>query len=195
MPTSNYWRLNQNIPAQQLRVLDAEGKQVGVITKQEALQLAKDQGIDLIEIVPAANPPVAKLMDFGKFRYQEEKKQKEVAKKSKPSELKEIRFTPFIGEGDYKTRVKRIDEFLKDRHKVKLTVYFQTKQLGSKPFGYKIFERVLTELGKEGINIDMQAKFLGRNLQMIISPTSSYGKNGKKEVIKNEQTENQTTSN
>lgn len=195
MPTNNYWRLNQNIPASSLRVLDAEGKQVGVISKDEALKLAKESGVDLIEIVPAANPPVAKLMDFGKFRYQEEKKQKELAKKSKPSELKEIRFTPFIGEGDYQTRIKRIDEFLKDRNKVKLTVYFQTKQLGSKQFGYGIFQRVLSELGSDGINVDMKPKFLGRNLQMIISPTSLYGKNGKVKIIKNEQTEDQTASN
>lgn len=184
MPTNNYWRTNDRIPAQTLRVLDAQGLQVGVISKNEALKLAKDQKIDLIEIVPNANPPVAKLMDFGKFRYQEEKRQKEVAKKSKPSDLKELRFTPFIGEGDYQTRLKRIDEFLRDRNKVKLSVYFKVKQLGSKQFGYDIFNRVLKDLG-EGINIDMKPKFLGRNLLIIISPTSQYGKVKTKD-IKNE---------
>ena len=115
------------------------------------------------------------IIEFGKFKYQEEKKLKEAQKKSKPSELKEIRFTPFIGEGDYQTRIKRIDEFLTDKDKVKLVVYFKLKQLGSKTFGYDILNRILKDLG-EGINVDMKPKFLGRNLIMIISPTNTYGK-------------------
>ena len=101
--SNNYWRLNERIPANTLRVLDSEGKQIGVISKDEALKLAKEKGIDLIEIAPKAEPPVAKIIEFGKFKYQEEKKQKEAQKKSKPSDLKELRFSPFIREGDYQT--------------------------------------------------------------------------------------------
>ena len=123
--TNNYWRINEKIPALTLRVLDSKGVQIGVISKEEALKKAKEGGEDLIEIAPNANPPVAKIIEFGKFKYQEEKKLKEAQKKSKPSELKEIRFTPFIGEGDYQTRIKRIDEFLTDKDKVKLVVYFK----------------------------------------------------------------------
>ena len=173
--TNNYWRVNEKIPATTLRVLDSKGLQLGVISKEEALKKAHESGEDLIEIAPNANPPVAKIIEFGKFKYQEEKKLKEAQKKSKPSELKEIRFTPFIGEGDYQTRIKRIDEFLTDKDKVKLVVYFKLKQLGSKAFGYDILNRILKDLG-EGINIDMKPKFLGRNLIMIISPTNTYGK-------------------
>ncbi len=173
--TNNYWRVNEKIPATTLRVLDSKGVQIGVISKDEALKKAKESGEDLIEIAPNANPPVAKIIEFGKFKYQEEKKLKEAQKKSKPSELKEIRFTPFIGEGDYQTRIKRIDEFLTDKDKVKLVIYFKLKQLGSKAFGYDILNRILKDLG-EGINIDMKPKFLGRNLIMIISPTNTYGK-------------------
>ncbi len=173
---SNNWRLNEKIPALELRVLDFEGKQIGVISKKEALEIAKKQGLDLIEIAPTAKPPVAKIMDFGKFRYQEEKKAKEAQKKSKPSDMKELRFTPFIGEGDYLTRMNRIDEFLKEKSKIKLVIYFKAKQLGSKQFGYDILGRILKDLG-EGINVDMKPKFLGRNLIMIISPTNAYGKN------------------
>lgn len=172
---SNNWRLNEQIPASELRVLDFEGKQIGLLKKDEAIKLAKEKGVDLIEIAPQAQPPVAKIMDFGKFRYQEEKKAKEAQKKSKPSDMKELRFTPFIGEGDYITRINRIDEFLKEKSKVKLVVYFKVKQLGSKQFGYDIFARILKDLG-EGINVDMKPKFLGRNLIMIISPTNTYGK-------------------
>lgn len=137
--------------------------------------MAKEKNEDLIELVANANPPVAKIIEFGKFKYQEEKKKKEALKKSKPSELKEIRFTPFIGEGDYQTRLRRINEFLTDKDKVKLVVYFKIKQLGSKTFGYDILGRILKDLG-EGINVDMKPKFMGRNLIMIISPTNKYGK-------------------
>jgi len=172
---SNNWRLNENIPAAELRVLDFEGKQIGVLKKEEALALAKEAGVDLIEIAPNAKPPVAKIIDFGKFKYQEEKKLKEMQKKSKPSDLKELRYTPFIGEGDYQMRFNRIDEFFKEKHKVKIVVYFKVKQLGSRQFGYAILSRILKDLG-EGINIDMKPKFLGRNLIMIISPTNTYGK-------------------
>ena len=172
---SNNWRLNEKIPAAELRVLDFEGKQIGILKREDALAMAKEQGVDLIEIAPNALPPVAKIMDFGKFRYQEEKKLKEMQKKSKPSDIKELRYTPFIGEGDYQTRHNRIDEFFKDKHKVKLVVYFKVKQLGSKQFGYNIFNRILRELG-EGVNVDMKPKFLGRNLIMIISPINTYGK-------------------
>ena len=173
--SNNNWRLNEKISATELRVLDFEGKQIGVMKKEEALKLALEAGVDLIEIVPNAKPPVAKIIDFGKFRYQEEKKLKEAQKKSKPSDLKELRFTPFIGDGDYNMRLNRIDEFFKEKHKVKLVVYFKIKQLGSKQFGYNIFTRILKDLG-EGFNIDMKPKFLGRNLIMIISPTNTYGK-------------------
>lgn len=178
--TNNYWRINERIPAKILRVLDSKGLQIGVISKEEAIKLAKKQGADLIEIAAKADPPVAKIIEFGKFKYQEEKKAKEANKKSKPSSLKEIRFTPFIGEGDYQTRIKRIDEFLTNKDKVKLVVYFKAKQLGSKTFGYDIMGRILKDLG-EGINIDMKPKFLGRNLIMIISPTNTYGKQKIKE--------------
>lgn len=179
--SNNYWRSNERIPATTLRVLDQEGKQIGVISKEEALKLAKEQGLDLIEIAPNAEPPVAKIIEFSKFKYQEEKKFKEAQKKNKTSDLKQIRFSPFIGEGDYQTRLKRIDEFLRDKDKVKLSVYFKVKQLGSKQFGYNILNRVLDDLG-EGINIDMKAKFLGRNLIMIISATNLYGKTKDKKV-------------
>lgn len=178
--TNNYWRLNENIPAQELRVLDFEGKQIGVLKKDEAIKLAKEQGVDLIEIAPNAIPPVAKIIDFGKFKYQEEKKAKEANKKGKPSELKELRYSPFMGEGDYQTRHRRIDEFLKEKNKVKIVIYFKVKQLGSKQFGYNILKRILKDLG-EGINVDMEPKFLGRNLIMIISPTNIYGKNKNKD--------------
>lgn len=178
---SQSWRLNERIPADTLRVLDSEGKQIGVMSKADALNLAKEKGEDLIEITAQANPPVAKIIEFGKFKYQEEKKRKESQKKSKPSDIKELRYTPFIGEGDYQTRLKRADEFLSEKNKVKIVVYFQTKQLGAKSFGYDIMARVLKDLG-EGVIVEVKPKFLGRNLIMTIAPTNAYGKNKKTEI-------------
>lgn len=186
---SNFWRLNEQIPGATLRVLDSQGKQIGILSKAEALKQAKDQNLDLIEIVPNANPPVAKIIEFSKFKYQEEKKKKEAQKRSKPSELKEIRFSPFIGEGDYQTRLKRVKEFLTGKDKVKLVVAFKGRQMGSTKFGYDLFNRVLKDLG-EGVNIDMKPKFLGKHLMMIISPTAKMEflkKSEKKEDIRIEE--------
>lgn len=175
-----FWLSNEQIRADKLRVIGSDDKQIGVISKTEALKLAKKEGLDLVEIAPKANPPVAKIVDYGKHRYREEKKLKESQKKSKTGELKEIRFSPFIGEADYQTRLKRIKEFLEEKSKIRLVVVFKGKQMGSKQFGYQIFRRILEELG-EGINVDMEPKFLGRKLAMVVSPTNKYGKTEKKQ--------------
>ena len=138
-----YWRTNEQIRAPKVRVIGSGGKQVGVIDTSKALALAKKEGLDLVEIAPFAKPPVTKIVDIGKFKYEEEKKQKAQKKKTKSSELKEIRFSPFIGEADYNTRLIRIKEFLEDKNKVKVVVKFKGRQMGSKQFGYKLFERLL----------------------------------------------------
>jgi len=176
-----FWPSNEQIRFTTLRVIGPDGKQIGILDKSKALELAKKEGLDLVEISDKANPPVAKIVDYGKFRYQEEKKLREASKKSKPGDLKEVRFSPFIAENDFQTRYKRVKEFLKDKDKVKLVVVFKGRQLGSKPFGYKIFDRMKQDLG-EGINVDMLPKFLGRSLVMIISPTNKYGKEKNKET-------------
>ena len=126
----------------------------------------------MVEIAPLAKPPVAKIVEFSKFKYQEEKKARAIAKKQKGGELKEIRFSPFIAEGDYQTRLKRVREFLTEKNKVKLVVVFMGRQMGSKHMGYKLLERINKELG-EDIAVDMKPKFLGRYLMTIISPVVS----------------------
>jgi len=163
------WRINNQIRVPELRVLDSEGKQIGVLSTSQALKKAQEEGLDLIEVVPGAKPPVAKIIELGKFRYQEEKKTKEVQKKSKAAELKEIRFSPFIGEADYLTRLKRVKEFLEGGDKVKLVVVFKGRQMGSKGFGYDLFKKITGELGDK-IVVDMEPKFIGRHLAMIVSP-------------------------
>ena len=174
----NYWRLNINIRAPKVRVLNENDKQIGVMDTQKALSKAKEAGLDLVEIAPKAKPPVVKIIDFGKFRYREEKKLKKSKKKSKAGELKEIRFSPFIADGDFETRIERVGEFLKDNNKVRLVVKFKGRQMGSKKYGYEILNRVVN-IFREQIVVDMDPKFLGRHLSMIISPTNKKPGNNK----------------
>ena len=166
-----FWRVNENIRVPELRVIGADGKQLGVMKASEALEAAKKQGLTLVEIAPLAKPPVAKIVDFGKFRYAEEKKQRKESKKAKATELKEVRFSPFIAENDFQTRFGRVKEFLAEKNKVRLVVVFRGPQMRSKNFGYKLLERMVKELG-ETVVTDMQPKFLGKHLMMIISPTT-----------------------
>lgn len=172
MKSGSYsWRINDQIRADKLRVIGPDGSQIGILTKAQALEKSKKEGLDLIEIAPQASPPVAKIINFGKFRYQEEKKRRAEAKRAKGTELKEIRFTPFIAENDYKVRLERIKEFLGEKNKVKAVVVFKGRQLGSKQFGYSLLKRVIDEFG-EAVAIDMEPKFIGRHLITIISPVN-----------------------
>lgn len=163
------WRINKEIRANKIRLIGSDDKQIGVVSLTDALKKAKEEGLDLVEIVPKANPPVVKLIDFDKFRYREEKKLKEQKKKESKTELKEIRFSPFIAEGDFNTRIKRIEEFLSEGNKVRLAVVFRGREMGSKKFGYQVLEKITAKL-TDKIAIDMEPKFLGRHLVMIISP-------------------------
>ena len=173
-----YWQINERIHAPKVRVIGAKGKQIGVVDRNKALELARKAKLDLVEIAPKARPPVVKIVDFGKFRYKEEKKARATKKKAKAGELKEIRFSPFIGKADYKTRIERIKEFLGEKDKVRVVVKFKGRQMGSKQFGYNLLKKVLGEFG-EKVSIDMEPKFLGRHLMMIISPTAKTQKSHK----------------
>jgi translation initiation factor IF-3 len=165
---TNY-RVNKQIRAERVRVIGSDGKQLGVMSLTEALAESKKEGFDLIEIAPKAKPPVTKIADIGKFRYQQEKKRKKQKSKSKSAELKEVRFSPFIGDHDYIVRTGRIKEFLDEGNKVRATVVFKGRQMGSKKFGYDLLKKVLGEF-EERVVVDMNPKFVGRHLQMVISP-------------------------
>jgi len=174
-----FWRVNDNIHAPNVRVIDEKGNQLGILTLISALKKAKDLNLDLVEIAPLAKPPVVKIIEFGKFKYQEEKKQRREKKGAKGGDIKEIRFSPFIGKADYSTRIERIKEFLEDKNKVRVVVKFKGREMGSKQFGYDLLKRVLGEF--EGrISIDMEPKFLGRHLVMVISPLMQ----GKRQEVK-----------
>lgn len=185
-----FWRLNEQIRVPEVRLIDATGSQIGVVKISEALKQAKDAGLTLVEVAGSAKPPVVKIVDFGKFRYQEEKKLRKQAKGSKGGELKEIRFSPFIADGDYMTRMERVKEFLADKNKVKIVVVFLGKQMGSKPYGYKLIERIMGNLGDTVVQ-DMPPKFLGRHLITIVSPITKGKKVEVKEIKEKEVVEKQ----
>jgi translation initiation factor IF-3 len=154
-----------------LRVIGSDGKLIGVLTKSEAINKAKEAGLTLVEIAPNATPPVAKIVDFGKFRYAEEKKARAQAKKVKGGEVKEIRFSPFIAENDFKVRVGRIKEFFADKNKVRVVVVFTGPQMRVKHTGYDVINKIKAEFG-DTIVTDMPPKFLGKHLITVISPIS-----------------------
>ncbi|OGM08796.1 translation initiation factor IF-3, partial [Candidatus Woesebacteria bacterium RBG_13_34_9] len=130
MKTSNLnWRINEYIRSPELRVIGQDGKQIGVLKREDALEKAKNLELDLVEIAPLAKPPVAKIVNIGKFKYEQEKKARKEKKRSKSGDLKEIRFSPFIAEHDYYNRLKRVREFLEDKNKVRVVVVFTYKQL------------------------------------------------------------------
>lgn len=167
-------------------MIGSDGKQMGIMKTQDALKKAKELGISLIEIAPKANPPVAKIVEFGKFRYQEEKKARREQRGIKGGDIKEVRFSPFIAENDYNIRLLRVREFLGERNKVKLVVVFKKHQLGSKKFGYDLLSKVVAQLG-DTAGVDMEPKFLGKYLIMVVSPTS---KRAPKKEDKNAETKN-----
>lgn len=165
-----YWRINEQIRAPEVRLLGPDNKQIGIVSRAEALSKAKEAGLDLIEIAPKAQPPVVKIEELGKFRYQEEKKLQKQKKGAKTSDLKEIRFSPFIAEHDFETRFERINQFLQENNKVRAVVVFKGRQLGSKNFGYQLLKKLVERLGDKVV-IDMEPKFIGRHLVMVVSPT------------------------
>ena len=174
------YKVNQQITADEVRVIGPDDKQVGVMKLKEALEKSEEEGLDLVEIAPKAKPPVIRMVELGKFRYEEEKKLKKQKKGSKTSELKEVRFSPFIAEQDYQTRLVRVNEFLEDGNKVRAVVKFKGRQMQSKKFGYQLFERLVSDVNSE-INIDMEPKFLGRHLTMVISPIKKSKKKKEKD--------------
>jgi translation initiation factor IF-3 len=166
---TKFYRTNDRIFASELRVLDAEGKQIGILSKAEALEKARAEELDLVEIAPTAKPPVARIIDFKKFLYQEEKKRREEKKKAKNSETKEIRLGPFMDTHDLETMTKRAREFLEGNDKVKLVVRFKGRQMGHPEFGHQVVGKAIDSLSDIS-KVDKEPHFEGRQLIAMLSP-------------------------
>lgn len=174
-----FYRLNEHIQAPTLRVLDFEGTQIGVLTRQEAIDKAKELQMDLVEVASQANPPVAKIVDFQKFRYEESKKERG-SKKESGGGLKELWLSPRIAEHDLQVRLKRTVEFLKDGFKVKLTVKFKGREMAHPQLGHEVIKMALEGLGDQ-VGVEREPRFEGRNLSVIVTKMRG-GKEREEEV-------------
>lgn len=150
----------------QLRLLDENGKQIGVVSKLEALQKAKEAGIDVVEIAPNAKPPVAKLIDFKKFKYQEAKKERESRRSQRNVGVKEVRLRPFIGLHDFDTRLKQGRGFLENGNQIKLSVFFKGREITRKEFGFSVIRRYIESL--TGIKVVREPHMEGRTLVAMV---------------------------
>ena len=161
-------RINEMIRVREVRLIDEEGNQLGIVPTPEALRMAKDKGLDLVEVSPNANPPVCKILDYGKYRFEQEKKLRDAKKNQKVLKLKEIRMQPKIGSGDFDTKAKHIQEFLDEGDKVKVTIRFRGRELAHTELGYEVLNEVLKRL-TSAYNIEKPAAMYGRNMSMTIS--------------------------
>jgi translation initiation factor IF-3 len=164
-------RVNEQIRLPEIRVIDAEGKQLGILQTQEALKMAEEQGLDLVEIAPTSRPPVCKIMDFGKFKYEQSKKARESKKKQHTTHLKEIKIRPKIEEHDLQFKLRNAEKFLTDRDKVKITVVFRGREMEHMDMGRKILERIVTQFANIAI-IEKDAVQVGKMISMILGPRS-----------------------
>ena len=162
-------RINGKIQVREVRLIDGEGNQRGIVPTSEALQLAQEAGIDLVEVAPNAKPPVCKLLDYGKYKFESEKKLKESKRKQKLVKLKEVRMQPKIENHDLGFKTKHIQKFLDEGLKVKITVRFRGRELAHTELGRVVLDKVL-EMLNNSFNVDRAAQMEGRNMTMLLSP-------------------------
>jgi translation initiation factor IF-3 len=158
-----------------VRCVNSDGSMAGVIPVKEALKLAQDQGFDLVEVSPNANPPVCRIMDFGKFRYDESIREKQARKKGHKHALKEIKFHTNVGEHDYDYKMTHIREFLAAGHKVKVSLQFRGRENVHRELGFALIKRVLKEAGDVS-TVEMDPKLMGRTLMAIVTPKAGKGR-------------------
>jgi translation initiation factor IF-3 len=152
-----------------VRCIGPEGEQLGILTIEQALRTAQDNGMDLVEVSPLAKPPVCKIMDYGKFKYTEKRKQSEAKKKQVVVQLKEVKLRPRTEEHDYNVKIKKIREFLEEANKARVTVMFRGREITHRELGHKVLERVVGDL-KETAVIEAAARMEGRQMFMILAP-------------------------
>ncbi|MEO5974090.1 MAG: translation initiation factor IF-3 [Ilumatobacteraceae bacterium] len=174
-PPANEPRYNDKIRAREVRLVDADGSQVGIVTIADALERARIAELDLVEVAPLAEPPVCRIMDYGKFRYEEAQRLKESRKKTVQITMKEVKFKPKIGKGDFDTKVRHIREFLGEGHKVKVTLQFRGREVAHPELGAKILDGVIEDLGPIA-RIDTYARLEGRSMTMVLSPEKNVAK-------------------
>lgn len=162
-------RINEEIRIKEVRVTGADGEQLGIMATRDALNLAEEQHLDLVEIAPKAKPPVCRIMDFGKYRYEQQKKEKEAKKKQKVISIKEVKLRPNIEQHDFDVKLKNALRFVEDGDKVKVTIMFRGRELSHQTLGKEVLDRMAEQL-KDRVTIEKEAKLEGKNMIMILAP-------------------------
>lgn len=165
-------RINEEIRAREVRVIGSDGEQLGIMSGREAQQLAYEKHLDLVEIAPTAKPPVCRIMDYGKYRYEQQKREKESRKKQKTFDIKEVKLRPGIEEHDFNVKFKNAVRFLEDGDKVKVTIMFRGRELSHPELGEVLLNKMAAQL-KEMAVVERQPKLEGKNMIMIVSPKPS----------------------
>ncbi|WP_084226679.1 translation initiation factor IF-3 [Nitrosospira sp. NpAV] len=176
-------RINLEISAPEVRLIGVEGEQIGVVSLAVANSLAEEAEVDLVEIAPTAQPPVCRLMDYGKFRYQESKKKHEAKLKQKQIQIKEVKFRPNTDEGDYNIKLRNLISFLEEGDKAKITLRFRGREMAHQEFGVRLLERVRGDLEPHAV-VEQFPRMEGRQMVMVLSPRKKEIKTIKPKEVK-----------
>ncbi|MSP29237.1 MAG: translation initiation factor IF-3 [Acetobacteraceae bacterium] len=168
-PTRDGPRVNEEIRAAQVRLIDQEGEMQGVMSARDALNRAFSVGLDLLEISPNADPPVVKILDFGKFKYEQQKKKNEARKRQKVIEIKEIKVRPNIDENDYQVKMRAMKSFIDEGDKVKVTLRFRGREMAHQEIGVRVLERIRTEM-EESSKVEQMPRLENRQMVMVLAP-------------------------
>jgi translation initiation factor IF-3 len=182
--------MNERIRAREVRVIDDEGQQLGIMVPFEALKIARSKNLDLVEISPTAQPPVCRIMDYGKFLYQQEKKEREAKKHQKIITVKEVKFRINVDEHDYQTKKNHVVRFLDDGDKVKATIFFRGREMTHTNLGREVLDRLITELGDKAI-VEFRPRMEGNTLHAILAPPKVQPQQNKPKQPKPAQSEGQ----
>ena len=162
-------RRNEEIDAAEVRVIDSDGEQRGVMGVAEAIEIARDEGLDLVEVAPTAEPPVCRIMDFGKYLFEQNKKAQSAKRKQKQVHVKEIKFRPGTDEGDYQVKLRKLVQFLENGDKTKITLRFRGREMAHQELGANLLARVREDLDEYGV-VEQMPQMEGRQMIMVIAP-------------------------
>ncbi|HYF44784.1 MAG TPA: translation initiation factor IF-3 [Acidimicrobiales bacterium] len=171
--------MNDQIRVREVRLVGVDGEQIGIKPTPEALSLAREQGLDLVEVAANANPPVCRIMDYGKFKYENAQKAKESRKKATNVVVKEMKYRPKIGRGDFETKTRKVHEFLGEGHKVKVTIMFRGREVQHPELGRRILDNVAEAVQEVG-RVEAHPKVDGRNMTMVLGPDKQAQARAKK---------------
>jgi len=156
-----------------VRLIDQDGEQKGIVSLEEALRFADDAGMDLVEVAPNAKPPVCRIMDFGKYKFEQSKKQQEARKKQKQIQIKEVKFRPGTDEGDYQVKLRNLIRFLSEGDKTKITLRFRGREMAHQEIGARLLQRIETDLAEYG-SVEQRPKMEGRLMVMTVAPLRKH---------------------